>query len=51
MIFLIITIFIILPTVIIMGMNWAIQDYSEKDKKEIWENFYKQLENTKDLFK
>jgi hypothetical protein len=43
MIFVIIAILILIPLIILTGMTWSIRDYSEKEKQEIWENFYNQL--------
>jgi hypothetical protein len=52
MIFVIIAFFIIFPLVFTcVAIEWFIKNYTEEEKKDVWENFYKQLENNKDLFK
>jgi hypothetical protein len=43
MIFVLIGFFLLIPLIIIAGLSWMIKDYSEEEKKEVWENFYNGL--------
>lgn len=47
---LLIFIVILITATIIVGFEFMIKDYTEQEKKDAWENFYRQL-NDKDLFK